>query len=107
MKYGLFWVVMGPFGLGFGLYGSELVWKPIGPHLDSIWVTYGPVLVHFCVFGLLLDYCWLAPIVALVLPYCCPIAYCIGYPQPASASAPESLLQPLAKSGYRTKDNTQ
>ena len=66
MKYGLFWVAMGQFGVGFGPYGSKLVWKPIGPHLDPIWVAYGPVLAHFHVFGLLLDYCW-------PFPYCCPI----------------------------------
>ena len=71
VKYGLFWFPIDPFGLGFGPYGSKLVWKPIGPHLDPIWVTYGPVLAHFHVFGLLLDYCWpfpycsLFPLVAL------------------------------------------
>ena len=37
--------------------------------MDPIWVTYGPVLDHFRVFGLLLDYCWLVPIVAQLLPY--------------------------------------
>ena len=83
MKYGLFWVALGPLGLGMAPYGSKLVWKPIGPHLDPIWVTYGPVLVHFLVFGLLLDYCWLFPYCSLlsllslfgvtavpIVPYC-------------------------------------
>ena len=68
VKYGLFWVAVGPFGLEMVPYGLKLVWNPIGPHLDPIWVTYGPVLAYFCVFGLLLDYCWLVPIVALLLP---------------------------------------
>ena len=70
MKYGLFWVAVGPFGLEMVPYESELVQNPIGPHLDPIWVSYGPVLAHFYVFGLLLEYCWLGPIVALLLPYC-------------------------------------
>ena len=65
MKYELFWVAMGPFGLGMVPYGSKLVHKPIGPHLDPIWVTYGPVLAHSWIIGLLLGYCWLVPIVAL------------------------------------------
>ena len=66
VKDGLFWVVVGPVGLGLGLYESNLVWKPIGPHLDPIWVTYGPVLAHVRVFGLLLDYCWLVPYCSLL-----------------------------------------
>ena len=70
VNYGLFWVAVGPFGLEMVPYESELVWNPIGPLLDPIWVTYGPVLAHFCVFGLLLDFRWLVPIVALLLPYC-------------------------------------
>ena len=70
MKYGLFWVAVGPFGLEMVPYELKLVWNPIGPHLDPIWATYGPVLAHFCVFGLLLDFCWLVPIVALLLAYC-------------------------------------
>ena len=67
VKYGSFWVAVGPFGLGMGPYGAELVQKPIGPHWDPIWVTYGSVLVHFRAFGLLLDNCWLVPSVALLL----------------------------------------
>ena len=51
VKYGSFGVAVGPFGLGLGPYGSKLVQKPIGPHLDPIWVTYGSVLAHFLVFG--------------------------------------------------------
>ena len=46
--------------------GMEIHWTPFAPHLDPIWVTYGPVLDHFRVFGLLLDYCWPFPYCSLL-----------------------------------------
>ena len=86
VKYGLFWLAVGPFWLGFGSYGSKLLWKPIVSYLDSIWITYGPVLAHFYVFGLLLDFCWLFP-------------YCSLFPLVGSVAWRSPIKVPIATQG--------
>ena len=47
MKHELFWVAVGPFGLGTGPDETKITQKPIGPPLDHFWISFQSVWAIF------------------------------------------------------------